>query len=162
LNIETLNITSLHFQLHRDPWGRLIYTDAEGRSHSGVIPARAFPVSDPDHWVSICDSQGQEILWIERLADVPQEARQLLEDELDRREFVPVIKRIVSVTTEEPSQWSVETDRGPTTFQIQSEDDVRRVEPFQASVLDAHGIRYLIPDYRALDGSSRRLLDHFL
>ena len=55
-----------------------------------------------------------------------------------------------------------ETDHGPSTFQINSEEDVRRLEPHQASILDSHGVRYLIRDVRRLDAASRRILDHFL
>jgi len=56
----------------------------------------------------------------------------------------------------------VETDRGRTTFQLNSEDDVRRIEPDQASIVDTHGIRYLIMSVRELDGASRRILEYFL
>ena len=55
----------------------------------------------------------------------------------------------------------METDRGPSTFQLNSEDDVRRIEPDQASIVDSHGVRYLIRDVRRLDATSRRILDHF-
>jgi hypothetical protein len=152
----------IDFRLEYDPWGRMVYSDADGRRESGVTVVRAFPIGAPDHWISICDSQGHEILCIEDLAQVPPEVRVVLESELSRREFVPIIQRILSATPEEPSQWSVETDRGPTEFQINNEDDVRRIEPHQASILDSHGVRYLVPDVRKLDAQSRRLLEHFL
>ena len=32
----------------------------------------------------------------------------------------------------------------------------------RALVIDAHGIRYLIPDTRTLDATSRRLLERYL
>ena len=88
--------------------------------------------------------------------------RKTVELELSQREFVPVIRRILSATHHEPSDWFVETDRGRTTFQLNSEDDVRRIEPDQASIVDAHGIRYLITSVRGLDGGSRRILEYFL
>ena len=148
------------FRLEHDSWGKLILV-AGGQRHVGVSPMRAFPVSDPEHWISICAADGQEILEIENLADLPAELRQSLEDELAQREFIPIIRRIVSATRDEPSHWVVETDRGPTRFQVNSEDDIRRIEPFTASILDAHAVRYLIPDVRRLDGPSQRILEHF-
>ncbi len=123
---------------------------------------RAFPVSDPDHWISICDPHGQEILRIDDIHDLSLELRRTIELELSQREFTPVIHKILSATHHEPSEWFVETDRGRTTFQLNSEDDVRRSGPDQASIVDVHGIRYLILSVRALDGASRRILDHFL
>ena len=73
-----------------------------------------------------------------------------------------MIRRILSATHHEPSDWTVETDRGRTSFQLNNEDDVRRIEPDQASILDSHGIRYLITSVRKLDSGSRRILEHFL
>src|SRR5437764_1332377 len=102
------------FGLHRDAWGRLVLTDADGRQHAGIEPVRAFPLSDPAGPVAVCDAEGREVAWVESLAAVPAPVRQLLEEELARREFVPVIRRIVSVKpAAEPSEWHVETDRGP-------------------------------------------------
>jgi hypothetical protein len=155
-------LTPRNFRLEQDAWGQLVLIHPDGRREVGVVPARAFPVADLGHWVSICDAEGHEIVWIEDLADVPDDVRSVLEEALDQREFVPVILKIHSATRAEPSQWRVETNRGPTSFQVNSEDDVRRIEPAQVSVVDSHGIRYWIPDIRRLDGGSRRLLDHFL
>jgi hypothetical protein len=152
----------MDFRLEYDPWGHMVFTGADGRRETGAMAVRAFPIGDPNRWISICDAEGHEIVCIEDLGQVPPEVRAILERELSRREFVPVIQRILSATPEEPSQWSVETDRGPTEFQINNEDDVRRIEPHQASILDSHGVRYLIPDVRKLDAQSRSLLEHFL
>jgi hypothetical protein len=149
-------------RLEHDPWGQLLMETDDGRKFAAVVPVRAFPVSDPNHWISICDAQGQELLRIDEIRDLPPEVRTTLELALSHREFVPVIRRILSATQHEPSDWSVETDRGPTTFQVNSEDDVRRMEPDRASIVDVHGIRYLIASVRGLDGGSRRILDYFL
>jgi hypothetical protein len=148
--------------LEHDPWGQLLMETDDGRRFSGVVPVRAFPVSDPDHWISICDAHGAEILRIDDIGDMPPGVRAMLEHELSQREFVPVIRKILSATQHEPSEWLVETDRGRTTFQLNSEDDVRRIEPDQASIVDAHGIRYLVTSVRGLDGGSRRILEYFL
>jgi hypothetical protein len=149
--------------LQRDTWGRLVLIDAEGRRTVGVDPVRAFPYSDPDHWVSLCDADGREVLSIESLASLAPAVRQAIEEELAQREFVPVIKRLVRVSSEAtPCTWDVETDRGTTRFTLNSEDDVRRLGPHRALVADFQGIRYLIPDTRALDASSRRLLERYL
>ena len=48
-----------------------------------------------------------------------------------------------------------------TTFLLDSEDDVRRLGTYKALFIDTHGIRYLIPDTRALDYASRRILDRY-
>jgi len=150
------------FHLHHDAWGRLVLTDAQQRQHVGVEAVRAFPLSSPRHGVSVCDAEGRELLWIDDLDDLPADVRKVLEDELSRREFVPVLRRILSVSAMEPSEWRVETDRGATRFLLRSEDDVCPLDDHRALVTDANGIRYLIPDLRQLDATSRRLLERFL
>ena len=100
---------------------------------------------------------------VEDLATLPAAVRQVLEDDLARREFVPHIRRIVKVSTDvEPSEWEVETDRGPTRFLLNSGDDIRRLSPDERVVIDVHGTRYLIEDTRQLDAHSRRVLELYL
>lgn len=151
------------FGLSHDPWGRLVLIDDEGHRHVGVEPVRAFPISDPGHFLSLCDAHGREILCVDSLADLPPATRQTLEDELALREFVPVIKRIVRVSGEiSPTDWDVETDRGATRFTLDSEDDVRRISAHRVLITDSQKLRYQVPDTRSLDAPSRRILERYL
>jgi hypothetical protein len=151
------------FGLHRDAWGRLVLIDAEGRRHVGVEPVRAFPLSDPQRWIALCSAEGREIACIEDLAQAAPAVRQIVEEELAQWEFVPVIQRIQHVSSDAaPAHWEVETDRGPTQFLLNSDDDVRRLGPHRILITDARGLRYQIPDSRALDAASRKLLERFL
>jgi hypothetical protein len=151
------------FDLQHDPWGRLVLTDPAGHRHVGVQPVRAFPISAPGEGLALCDADGRELAWIERLADLPEPVRKVLEEALARREFMPVLRRILRVSAPvEPSEWEVETDRGRTTLVLPNEDNVYRLDDHRALIIDAHGIRYLIPDTRALDATSRRLLERYL
>lgn len=149
--------------LEYDPFGRLVLSDAAGRRHVGVEPIRAFPLSDPQRSVSVCNAEGVEVLWIEDLKALPAAARQLIEDELNRREFMPIIERVVRVSSNaDPSRWEVVTDRGTTEFMLKNEDDVRRIGPHGAILLDSAGMRYLVPDTKQLDAASRRVLERYL
>jgi len=151
------------FGLYHDEWGQLVLIDAEGRRHLGVTPVRMFPFSDPNRWLSITDATGREIVCVEDLSDLSPPIREVLQTDLSRREFVPVIHRIVRVSSIlEPCEWLVETDRGRTTFVLKSEDDVRRLGPNQALVLDSVGVRYLIADIKSLDAPSRRVLERYV
>ena len=151
------------FTLARDEAEHLILLDEAGNSFTGVQAVRGFPITDPQHSISICDREGRELVYLESLADVPPEFRALLEMELTQREFVPVIRRILnSPLNTDPSEWKVETDRGVTVFQLETESDLHRKDTAQVTIVDSHGIRYLIPDPAALDAHSRRVLDRFL
>lgn len=151
------------FQLEKNAFGRLVLTDAGGAVHDGVVPVRNFPIGAPDTCLSLMGADGHELAWIARLADLPQPQRGLIEEELAQREFVPQIRRLVGVSSfSTPSTWQVETDRGPTDFVLKAEEDIRRLPQGRLLIADSHGMHYLLPDVKALDRASRKLLDRFL
>lgn len=157
------SLSASNVDLARDTWGQLVFTDAEGRRHENVVPIRAFPITAPKQYLAICDSRGNELAFCEDVSQLAEHVRELIEDDLARRDFIPEIQRIVRVTSgQSPTEWTVETDRGPTTFLVEIEENVRRLGRQQATVTDTHGMRYLIRDLRALDSPSRRMLERFL
>jgi hypothetical protein len=150
-------------QFELDPWGRLLLMPADGGAAIPVSPVRMFPISAPDEWVALCDPTGKEVVCLNELSVLAPHNRQLLENELASREFIPVIQRVHHVSSlSEPCEWDVETDRGRTKFVLTSEDDVHRMSPTSAVFIDAHGTRYLIRDARQLDALSRRYVEWYL
>lgn len=147
----------------RNALGQLVYRDAAGIEHAGILPVHAFPLSAPHAGIALITTDGHELLWLDTLEGVPQQARALLETELARREFMPKITRIVSVASfATPSAWQIETDRGLHILLLKSEDDIRRLPERGLLIADSHGLHYRIPDTTALDRASRKLLDRFL
>ncbi|CAB3698408.1 Domain of uncharacterised function (DUF1854) [Achromobacter denitrificans] len=151
------------FQLRRNAFGRLEFQSADGDIHEGVIPVRAFPISEAGRGLSLVTGDGRELVWIEHLSDVPALQRALIEEELESREFMPEIRKLASVSTfATPSVWKVDTDRGPTSFTLRGEEDIRRLSAQTLLIADSHGIFYLVRDIQSLDKHSRKLLDRFL
>lgn len=151
------------FTLERDQWGQLVFIAADGTRHVPVVPTPLFPISEPEHWVSIRDADGTELVCVEDPGALPALTQQLLKQEMARREFVPIIERIVWVSgSSEPCEWQVETDRGSTRFVLESEEDVRRIGESQILIVDAHGTRYHIPDINAVDVKSRRIVEWYV
>ena len=156
-------MNEMPFHLDRDAHGQLVLTSADGVRHLGVVPVRAFPIAAPNEGLSLVDSDGREVAWLESLDTLAAPLRALIADELRSREFTPVIRRIVSVSTfSTPSIWQVETDRGITTFVLKGEEDIRRLSEGALWIADSHGIQFIVRDRRALDRRSRRLLERFL
>lgn len=156
-------MTQASFQLRRDAYGRLVLTDESGARHVGVTPVRAFPISSPGEGLSLVSAEGREVVWADRLADLPEPARVLIEEELAAREFVPEIQRIVEVSGFIcPSVWQVQTDRGPAELTLKGEEDIRRLSRTRLLIADSHGVHFLVRDLGALDRRSRKLLDRFL
>ena len=54
------------------------------------------------------------------------------------------------------------TDRGPVQFLLGDSDDIRRLGPHRAILLDVHGGRYYIADSRQLDPRSQQILARYL
>jgi len=155
--------TATDYQLQRDALGRLIFTGADGESHKGVVPVRAFPIASPDQGIALVDPHGHELAWIEQLSDLPDDLRVLVDAELASREFMPVINRIASVSSyATPSTWQIETNHGNTELVLKGEEDIRRLALPGLLITDSHGIHYLIRDRYALDHTSRKILDRFL
>ncbi|MEY4753544.1 MAG: hypothetical protein RJA44_1219, partial [Pseudomonadota bacterium] len=127
--------------LSRNAMGKLVWTGADGVAQVGVVPVRAFPLGAPDDGLSLVSPDGHELVWIDRLDAMPEPARTLIGNELATREFVPVIERLIGVSTfSTPSTWTVETDRGATTFVLKAEEDIRRLSNGALLIASAHGI----------------------
>jgi Domain of unknown function (DUF1854) len=146
-----------------DPFGRLVLSLPGGERFCGVVPVRGFPFSAPSTCISFCDEHGHEVFFLADIEQLSAPARRLLEADLARREFIPVIRSIDSVSAgAEPTEWHVVTDRGETRFVLNNEDSIRRMGPHGALITDSHGIRFRIEDIRALDAHSRRVLRRYL
>ena len=151
------------FQLTRNVFGRLVFTSVDGDVCEGVVPVRAFPIAAPDEGISLVGPDGHEAGWIERLDALPAAQRQLVEEELGRREFMPEIRRIRNVSSfATPSTWEIDTDRGETRLVLWGEEFIRRLGKSGLLIEDSQGIHFLVRDTGSLDGASRKLLDRFL
>ena len=141
--------STLGYQLSRNSYGRLVFTNQSGLVQEGVVPVRSFPITEPDQGIA--------------LIDLPEDYRVLIESELANREFMPEIKRILKISSFiTPNTWRVETDRGNATFIFKGEENIRRLTLSALMITDSHGIHFLIRDRLSLDRHSRKLLDHFL
>ena len=155
-------MSTANLQLARNPFGRLILTTAAGSAEE-VVPVRAFPIAAPETGISLVSGDGHELAWIERLADLPEAQRQLVEEELASREFVPEIRAIREVSSfATPSTRQVDTDRGPFALVLKGEEVIRRLSQTMLMIADSNGIQFLVRDLTKLDRTSRKLLDRFL
>jgi hypothetical protein len=160
MTTDTMNID---FTLSRDAYGRLSLTDAAGKLHGNVAPVRAFPIQAPDKGISLVDHDGKEVGWIDSLDQLSGRNADLVREELQGREFMPEIARIVAVSSfATPSTWSVETNRGQADFVLRGEEDIRRIGSDTLLISDTHGIHFLIRNQYELDRHSKKLLDRFL
>ncbi len=153
----------MNFQLHRNAFGRLVLTDAQGTTHEGVTPVRAFPLAAPLEGLSLVGPDGHELAWIDRLEQAPQELRELIEQDLAVREFTPCIERIHAVSSfSTPCTWHVLTDRGDMSFVLKAEEDIRRLPGGALLIASGEGLQLKVADRFGMDRASRKLLERFL
>ena len=158
-----VNKMASHFQLSRNSFGKLVLTDADGIVHEGVSPVRAFPIQAPDQGISMVLADGKEVGWIDDMHALPLAIRNLVQDELEGREFMPEIVHVKEVSSyATPCTWYVRTDRGDTEFTLKGEEDIRRIGAASLLVADNHGINFLIRDMYTIDKHTRKILDRFL
>ncbi|WP_312515083.1 DUF1854 domain-containing protein [Massilia sp.] len=156
-------VNTTPFKLRRDSFGKLIITLESGEEHVGVMPVRAFPIQAPTKGISLVRDGGKEVAWIDDLAEMPEEIRTLVREEIEGREFIPEIVRIKDVSSfATPCTWFVETDRGDTQFVLKVDEDIRRIGEASLLVADSHGINFLVRDMYRIDKHSRKILDRFL
>ncbi len=151
------------FHLSRNAFGRLMFAPADGGTPEEVIPVRAFPIESETEKIALVGQGGHELAWIETLNDLPEASRRLLQEELNSREFMPEIQRIVAVSGyATPCVWTLETNRGNTQLVLRSEQDIRRISMSKLLISDSHGVHFLVRSIESLDRASRRFLDRFL
>ena len=148
--------------LERNSFGQLVFVAPDG-TRQQVNPVRSFPIAAPTEGIGLVNTEGEEVAWITRIADLSPASREVLEADLSTREFMPVIERIRSVSSfATPSTWEVDTDRGPTSLVLKGEEDIRRLVRPALLIADSRGINFLIRDRYALDAHSKKMLDRFL
>lgn len=151
------------FDLERDAFGQLVLIDARGERHVGIVPVRAFPLTAPDQGISLVGSDGRERVWIDHLDTLSPALRVLLAADLAVRDFAPTLQKLHAVSSfGVPSTWQVQTDRGEASFVLKAEEDIRRLDGGALLIASAHGVQFRVPDPKALDRASRKLLERFL
>ncbi len=151
------------FELSRNRFGRLMFIGPTGGEPEEVMAVCAFPIEARDEKIGLVNLAGHELAWINRLADLPDDLRQLVREELDTRELIPEILHIGHVSSfATPSVLQVDTDRGATSLTLKNEQDIRRVSASTLLIADGNGLYFLVRDIAALDRASRKFLDRFL
>ena len=112
------------------------------------------------HFIDAQVRPEDEIGIIENLDAVDPASRAVLEQNLVKRYFIPVIKRIVQIEEiKKFTRWHVHTDMGARRFEVLDRRSFRRLPGGGMIIVDVDGNRFRIPDRNALEEQSRCLLD---
>lgn len=157
--LEYLDASKLQFAKRGDA---LMLTLEGDRSYLKVRAVRAFPLSELGEFIGLLDAiTGKEIGMLRSLRDVEGMARQLVQQEIDKRYFIPKVQRIIEAKKEFGTiYWDVETDRGPRKFVMRGlRDSVHEIEPGRYLINDVEGNRLEVPQLDNLDSRSLAIWD---
>ncbi len=146
-------------RLRRDEYTDLIL---EYRGERKPVTAhRAFPLTAAGQFIVLKGIDGTEVGAIRDIAGLDDESRNILESDLERTYFAPVILQVNKLEEKfHIPKWDVETDSGHRVFEVRSRRrDIRVMSGGRILLRDADGNRYEIPDYRRLDPVSRAFVE---
>ncbi|MHB9024548.1 MAG: DUF1854 domain-containing protein [Armatimonadota bacterium] len=151
-------------QLHFRREGIRLQLSQEGGEWQEVKLLRAFPLSEPEHWIAMLDKDGKEIGMLRDLRRVSTKSLAAAREELSQRYLVPQILRIDGCRARaDVLEWTVETDRGPAVFLTRNlQESIKQPVPRRLTLTDVEGNRFDVPDVDALDEESRRMLIGFI
>ncbi len=134
-------------------------TIEDDRSCLRVVPIRSFPISMRDKYISIRDMKGNELGIIKDPKELDKESYKVLEEEIYKRYFVPVILKIRSIRDKLGIvEWEVITDRGFRKFLTRSIHDSIEETDRGFIIKDIENNRYELREYSELDPKSAKLV----
>ncbi|NQU40870.1 MAG: DUF1854 domain-containing protein [Lentisphaerae bacterium] len=147
--------------------GELGLTLADGTRHTPIQCSCLFPLSDPEHYISIQqgdDKHHPEIGIIKDLSALLPEQRQLIDQDLKHQHFLPEILSIEDIRgLHGIDEWCVTTDRGPITFFVSGrKSSIVLTNDNLLLVTDIEKCRYRITDYTTLPLRARQMLERAL
>lgn len=138
-------------------------TESQGQV-TVMLMLGAFPLSDPGRLILLRDPEGNEIGILDELGKLDPDSRRLVQEELEKTYFMPIIKEVNSIDhTLNLITWNVRTDRGHRVFEVRhARQNVRKIGRTRLIIKDVDGNRYEIPDWTRLPDYSKEWIYEFL
>ncbi len=126
--------------------------------------SRIFPHEMPYGYISVADSDKNEIGIIKALSDFDKETEEILKNDLRKKYYAPKIIRIDSINERFGySYWEVETDNGKRSFSLKDTfRSLMKVSDDRLFVIDVDSNRYEIESIKALDRKSYRKIELYI
>lgn len=130
----------------------------------GVRVARAFPFSDPDHYIGFRDANDADIGLVIEPRELDEASRRVIDEELAQRYWTPQIRRVLSVKEGNGTvDWEVETDHGPRRVLVRNlRDSTFLLGPDRLIMTDTDGNRYEFPDVSRVGAKAYQVLSKVL
>lgn len=149
---------------------RLAADGGKSEEFERIVPVRAFPITEPGQYIAIREpdtregGKGAEIGMIADLADFDEDTRKLINEELSRRYFTPVIEKIYNVKEKFGYMYfDVKTSAGKVSFVMNNpSSNIRVLEDNRSLIYDIDGNCFEIPELDKFDKASYRKIEIYL
>ncbi len=140
-----------------------VFVDVEfytGEKFTELELHRMFPITGLDKYISLLDSNGNEVAVIRNINDLKPESKAVVERCLTEYYMMPRITRFIRMSEKfKIWMWTAETDKGICTFEIRNH--LTAIKPLydgRVLIKDANDNRYEIPDVSKLDKKSIKMI----
>jgi hypothetical protein len=164
--LRILNADELFFTREESGFMTLNYM---GNTYEEVGLVRLAPFYEEDRFISVSfrdkDKEWHEIGVINDINELPQEQRNIVQDYLLYRYFIPVITIIHTITDNRMGYLFIDADTTAGRKRISVKDwwsNFRLRENGALTVTDADGNRYIVPQFADMDRKSMRKLQLFI
>lgn len=159
--INFLDPEKCHFYINPNGFTAL---KTEDKDYRRVRLIRTLPLRRPFEYISVSDMDKKEIGIIRNVSDFPKDDREIIKNDLALRYYCPEITEIYSVKDKMGLfYFDVSIDGFKKTFSVKDiSRNIKMLDSGAVMLTDADGNRFVIPDFSALKGSTRRRLEPFL
>ena len=134
-----------------------------GEKEIEVHVKKCFPWSNPGEWLSLRDTDDNEICLIENLKSLDSVTANVLKEHLNLIDFVLEIKKIVNVFEDvELRRFEVETLQGVRKFQTKLEEWPEILDDGSIIIRDLSGDLFRVHSFEDLDLESKKLLGTYV
>ena len=135
----------------------------DGTDYKRVMLSRALPLTQPDSYICVSDTDRNELAILEDISDFSAEQLSLIREELDARYFCPVLTAITSVK-EKMGNLYVDALIGEYKKSFTVKDVTKSIREYNGhiEITDMDGNRYRINELQKISRKSRRMLEPYL
>jgi hypothetical protein len=125
-----------------------------------VRVAQLLPLSNPDQYWALRDGNDKEIGVLRDLSGLDDQSREILEEEVRRRYFLPKVLTVQKVKDEfGVIVWDVITDAGPKQYTIRNlRDSSAALTSKRVIMTDVDGNRFEFPDIETVSAAAQDVL----
>ena len=162
LSISYIDPAQVHFCISSEGFLDMQYS---GQWYRRVVPVRALPFSYPNEYISILENDGETEIGVLRDSKfLPKQDREVLEQQLDFRYFMPEITKIFSIEERVSFLFmKIMTNCGPNEISVTDiAKNFRLINRDQLYITDVEENRFYIPSIAALDKASIQKIEIFI